>query len=374
LLLSLFCGAGGLDLGFEEAGFEIGLAFDKKLDSVTSYNHNRESKSAHCADIRSLDLAKLDELWGEKFKPEGMIGGPPCQSFSQANRTVSDEDPRHLLPLVYADLLARLNARHPLKFFVLENVPGLESSKHSETLSALEERLRLAGFVVHRKILNAYHFSTPQSRERLFLVGLNEKTIDVKMWKWPSPPAESPHTKTVKHAIGALPPPTFFDRTLSPEQIPFHRNHWCMTPKSPKFKKKGALIPGHANHRSFKTLAWEYPSLTVAYGHREVHVHPDCKRRLSVYEAMLLQGFPPNYELTGNLSSQIDQVSEAVPPKLAKAVAESVLAAIKVAKAPSPQRRRLIKKQPSAAARDEQASVARQKHRNSRKTTAPRSQ
>ena len=72
------------------------------------------------------------------------------------------------------------------------------------------------------------------------------------------------------------------------------------------------------------TLQWDAPSLTVAYGHREVHIHPGCHRRLSVFEAMRLQGFPDDYELVGTLSAQITQVSEAVPPPLAEAVARAV--------------------------------------------------
>jgi hypothetical protein len=70
LLLSLFCGAGGLDLGFENADFEIGLAFDKKADSVRSYNHNRTDKHGHCVDVNDLTLEKLDALWGSQFAPE----------------------------------------------------------------------------------------------------------------------------------------------------------------------------------------------------------------------------------------------------------------------------------------------------------------
>jgi DNA (cytosine-5)-methyltransferase 1 len=102
-----------------------------------------------------------------------------------------------------------------------------------------------------------------------------------------------------------------------------------MTPKSKSFSTPGALVPGTARGRSFRTLHWDQPSPTVAYGNREVHVHPDSRRRLSVYEAMLLQGFPPTYELLGSLSDQVTQVSEAVPPPLGHAIAESVKQALR---------------------------------------------
>ena len=100
-----------------------------------------------------------------------------------------------------------------------------------------------------------------------------------------------------------------------------------MRPKSPKFFD-GSLTQGEWSSRSFKTLAWDKPSITVSYGHREVHVHPEGKRRLSVYEAMKIQGFPDDYVLTGTLSEQIDQISEAVPPPLAHAVANSISSAL----------------------------------------------
>jgi len=325
LLLSLFCGAGGLDLGFESAGFKIGLAFDKKADSVNSYNLNRMRKSGCCEDVRTLDLKRLDELWGAEYAPEGVIGGPPCQSFSQANRNADDaDDPRHKLPLAYAALLASLHKRNPLKFFVLENVPGLSSPNHLSRLEELEDTLREAGFLVFRGVLNARDFSTPQNRERLFLVGLNDGLFSSDAWEWPEPTTSDPSSVTVRAAIGHLPEPFFFARMADPAKFPEHPNHWCMQPKSSKFSKAGALKPGDGSHRSFKTLAWDRPSLTVAYGNREVHVHPECKRRLSVYEAMILQGFPADYRLVGTLSSQIAQVSEAVPPKMARAVAEAI--------------------------------------------------
>ena len=96
-----------------------------------------------------------------------------------------------------------------------------------------------------------------------------------------------------------------------------------MNPKSPKFTN-GALKPGRIMGRSFRVLEWDSPSWTVAYGHREVHVHPNGHRRLSVYEAMLLQGFPSDYHLLGTLSDQIRLVADAVPPPLASALGLAV--------------------------------------------------
>jgi len=92
-----------------------------------------------------------------------------------------------------------------------------------------------------------------------------------------------------------------------------------MNPRSRKFKTGEGF-----NGRSFKKLVWDKPSWTVAYGNREVHVHPTGVRRLSVYEAMILQGFPKTYELRGTLSDQITQISDAVPPPMAAAIAKEI--------------------------------------------------
>ncbi|MHA6825524.1 DNA cytosine methyltransferase [Ralstonia pseudosolanacearum] len=322
MLLSLFCGAGGLDKGFEQAGFEVGLAFDIRPDSIESYNRNRHAPiRGHCRDIRDIKPKALDELFGETFRPSGIIGGPPCQSFSRANKSQSNDDPRHELPFVYADLIRTLNKRSPVPFFVFENVVGLTEEPHNEKFVELKKRLGKIGFSVQEAILNAANYSVPQNRERLIMVGFNRDLYPDLTWL---PPGPTNARLTVREAIGALPEPTYFQRNLTNKDISHHPNHWCMQPKSAKFTRPGALVEGQRSHRSFKTLTWNEPSITVAYGHREVHVHPNCHRRLSVYEAMLLQGFPTEYVLYGNLSSQITQISEAVPPPLAYAVAMSI--------------------------------------------------
>ena len=93
-----------------------------------------------------------------------------------------------------------------------------------------------------------------------------------------------------------------------------------MNPISPRFKAK---TPPHGG-RCFKQLSWHKPSPTIAFGHREIYVHPNGKRRLSIFEAMLLQGFPDTFVLEGNLSEQVEQISNAVPPPLAKSVASAI--------------------------------------------------
>lgn len=330
-IVSLFCGAGGFDLGFEEAGFAVDVAIDLRADSIQSYNQNRSGAVAHVFDVREATVASLDKLAGKKLAPIGVIGGPPCQSFSRATFS-SDDDPRHELPLEFSRLLKSFNRRSPVSFFAFENVPGLLKLKHRRRFQAIIQSFESAGFNVFQSVLNASSFGVAQNRPRLILIGLNKSLFPNANW---TPPLAS-HEKmvTVRDAIGGLAAPQFWARGLNSSEFPAHPNHWCMVPKSQKFRKPGVLVQGTSRGRSFKVLSWGALSPTIAYGNREVHIHPSGKRRLSVYEALLLQGFPPEYELVGSLSSQISQVSEAVPPPFACAIAESVLPLLRAHESP----------------------------------------
>jgi DNA (cytosine-5)-methyltransferase 1 len=325
-LISLFAGAGGLDLGFEKARFSVAAAIDLRTPSIDSYNHNRKHRVGHVGDITALDARKIDALAGRTLQPIGIIGGPPCQSFSRATHS-ADDDHRHELPLEFARILAAYNRRSPISFFAFENVPGLLKRRHFDRYAQIILAFEKAGFCVGCGVLNASWFGVAQNRPRLILVGFNKTIFPGLKWCPPAEPAQLVRTP-VRDVIKDLPKPTYWRRDLDKKLITPHPNHWCMMPKSKNFTTPGALVPGTARGRSFRTLDWNEPSPTVAYGNREVHIHPNGKRRLSVYEAMLLQGFPQEYVLTGSLSDQIVQVSEAVPPPLAHAIAESILDAM----------------------------------------------
>ena len=150
----------------------------------------------------------------------------------------------------------------------------------------------------------------------MFIVGINSQIYPDQHFEFP---VGRYKTKTVRDAIHGLPEPAFYEKNLTEADIPFHPNHWTMRPLSTKFnerrKNKG---------RSFRRLDWDEPSPTVAYGNREIHIHPRGHRRLSIYEAMLLQGFPKNYVLNGTLGEQVTQISNAVPPPVAKSIAKAL--------------------------------------------------
>jgi DNA (cytosine-5)-methyltransferase 1 len=315
-LLSLFCGAGGLDHGFAQAGFDTVLALDNCADAVRTFNFNAGHDVAREADLSTLTPQAFLRLVPEDSHPIGLIGGPPCQGFSRANVCADPSDPRNRLPFRFADLLAAANRKYKLHFFVFENVAGLAAPKHAERFARIRSRLRTAGFKIFFGELNASDFSVPQRRRRLFVVGFNAELYPDVQFEFPT---ENKAHRIVSDAIAGLPSPKFYNRKLTPGTIPFHPNHWTMVPKSAKFTS-GRISDG----RSFKQLRWNEVSPTVAYGNREVHVHPDGGRRLSVLEAMLLQGFSEDYTLTGSLSSQITQVSNAVPPPVAEAIARGI--------------------------------------------------
>ena len=317
-VLSLFCGAGGMDYGFVRAGFKPILAIDKDEASANTYNFNLKTTVADTHDLASLTGPGLIKLLANSYaSPKGIIGGPPCQGFSFGNTKARADDPRNLLAVKYSELIGALNKKFGIDFFVFENVLGLKSSKHATMLSRITAHFKAAGFEVYQQILDANDFGVPQRRRRLFLVGLNEKLTTSKAFTFPV--GRNDRIGTVRDAIEGLPEPVFRSNGMTEADIPYHPNHWTSRPISKRFKSKDFNAG-----RSFRRLAWDEPSWTVAYGNREIHVHPKGTRRLTVLEAMLLQKFPRRFVVKGNFSQQVRQVSNAVPPPVAHAIAIAI--------------------------------------------------
>lgn len=322
-IISLFSGAGGLDWGFHQEGFQIPLAIDISEAAIKTHKRNFEATHSVAADLIKLQPSGVFKLVSEQVpygSRIGVIGGPPCQGFSRANTTSQPDDPRNELPQLYIDIVKKLKRKYTVEFVVFENVLGIRDKKHAAKYNELLSGLDLLGFDVTEKELCSLDFGVPQNRRRIVLSAMRKRQgyCEVK-------PERQDGLKTVREAIAGLPVPVYFDRKLTPSEIPLHVNHWTMRPKSPRF-----LNPedSYADGRSFKRLEWDKPSPTVAFGHREIHIHPSGTRRLSIYEAMLLQGFPEGFILEGNLSEQVEQVSNAVPPPLGKSIAHAVKRAL----------------------------------------------
>ncbi|MFX0114512.1 MAG: DNA cytosine methyltransferase, partial [Candidatus Hodarchaeota archaeon] len=308
-IISFFSGCGGFDFGFTSVGFSVNLALDVDSVAVNTYNHNIGMKICQVADLANLkgnELISLYEATSPKEPPKGVIGGAPCQTFSHSNVHFREDDNRHLLSRKYACLLRILNRKYNLDFFVFENVKGITSYKHRKEYSTIKRLFSTAGFRLFEGELDAQFFGVAQYRNRVFIVGINKEKYPKHTFYFPLP--ETKTALAVKDVIAELPEPYLYQRHTIKSEIPFHPNHWTMFPRSKKFYD-GSLEAGSSKGRSFRVLNWNRPSWTVAYGNREVHVHPNGRRRLSVYEAMRLQGFSHSYEILGTLSDQIRQVS-----------------------------------------------------------------
>ena len=323
-VLSLFSGAGGLDLGFQKAGFQPRLAIDVNPTAVRTYQNNNPGTTAVAMDLSTASPADLADLWETRcpdVAPIGIIGGPPCQGYSPSNVHQTDNDPRRRLLFNYLDIVTNFKERFGIDFFVLENVPGLLYKRHKGLFSEFKEQCDKAGFDVEDKKLDAGTFGIAQRRERLVAVGVNRERFPSTKLRLTS----GNHVAlNVVDVLAGLPEPTYCSKGLDLNAIPYHRNHVAMVPKSKRFTD-GSLTRGNGGGLSFKVLAWDAPSYTVAYGHNEVHVHPECHRRLSIYEAMLLQGFPEHgYYLHGNFTEQVQLISNAVPPPLGEGIANTI--------------------------------------------------
>lgn len=319
----MFCGAGGLDYGFYKNNFEIALSIDNFEAAIKTHNFNFKNKSAIKADILELGTKGVLNLIRERVNNNdriGIIGGPPCQGFSRGNVYSHSDDPRNRLAILYLDIIKKINKEFKIDFIVFENVSGLKDKKHTDTYSEIIRKFKSLKFTIHEKKLNAVNFNVPQDRERIIITALNKEHGHTYTLE------ESKNILTVHDAINNFPEPLYYKKGLQSKDIPFHPNHWTMQPKSKKF-----LEPEKLTHktRSFKKIRWFEPSPTVAYGNREIHVHPNGNRRLSIYEAMRLQGFPKSFQLLGTFSEQVTQVSNAVPPPLSCVIAKAIAKSIK---------------------------------------------
>jgi DNA (cytosine-5)-methyltransferase 1 len=313
-----------MDFGFMSAGFQPILAIDVNEAACRSYNQNLPAVRILRRDLASAPQGYVTERLRElpiRAAPVGVIGGPPCQAFSRGNGHKRVDDPRADLPRSYASILRELNKAFEVDFFVFENVLGLRHGQHDTEFREFKALFTDAGFRIFEGELNALDFGVPQVRRRVFVVGFNRRKYKNLEFVFPARRTGKP--RSVGDLLEELPEPTFFQRGLAPEMIAFHPNHWCMNPRSARFKN-GALHNSKVHGRPFRLLKWDAPSWTVAYGHREMHVHPSGKRRVSIFEAMLLQGFPEKYQLCGTLSDQVRQVSDAVPPPLARGLARAI--------------------------------------------------
>ena len=303
-VVSLFSGAGGLDLGFKEAGFQIVWANDFDKDAVETYKEN-VGKECICGDISQIDSADIPDC-------DVIIGGFPCQGFSLANQKRNVLDERNKLYLQYIRIL---KDKKP-KFFVAENVKGILSLGHGEVIKAIINDFSKVGYNVTYKMLNAADYGVPQTRQRVIIVGVR-KDLNVK-FEFPSPTHSKggkeglPKWITVAEALKGIPDPDGPDADKVPN------NEYS------RYKVNPRNFTGHRRTDPDK------PSPTIlARGNGGGGVcaipHPNGIRRMSVRESASIQTFPLHFRFKGRMGSAYRQVGNAVPVKLAYQIAKGVL-------------------------------------------------
>lgn len=306
--VSLFAGCGGLDLGFENAGFNIVWAndFNKKVEETYRRNHKEtELVIKSIVDINPDEIPECDVI----------IGGPPCQSWSAAGAGKGKEDSRGQL---FYDYVRIIKAKRPTAF-VAENVKGIVSKKHLESFMEIVSLFDDAGYKVVTKVLNAKNYGVPQDRERVFIVGvLKELDID---FDFPAMTHKDGNYITLKEAIG--------DLVDNPGE--YHEGSFSSMFMS-RNRKRG----------------WDEVGFTVQASGRQTQIHPDSPdmilvekdkrvfdpdsdkliRRMSVRECARIQTFPDDFEFLSTLDENYKMIGNAVPVKLAEAVAKQLKAAL----------------------------------------------
>ena len=337
-IIDLFCGCGGLSLGFEKAGFSPVLAIDFWQDAIDTYNHNRPDKVAKCIDIHELSNEKLGEL-SRKHNIVGIIGGPPCQGYSTVG-TRDINDPRNHLYLEYCRIVEVVKPQ----FFVLENVKGLTTLAGGAFRDDIINRFGNLGYSVTYKIVNAADYNVPQNRDRVFFVGIKGVSFSF-------PPQNAKHL-SCSDALSDLPVITAENGAeekydyATPPQNSYQEsmrtgsvgvlNHQ-ITVHSEQTVSIISLIPDGGKikdlpreywdvrkyNKAFERMSSSRPSNTVDTGHRN-YFHYHENRIPTVRENARLQSFPDVFEFLGSKTSQYKQVGNAVPPNLAYAIAMAI--------------------------------------------------
>ncbi|HEM5489886.1 TPA: DNA cytosine methyltransferase [Streptococcus suis] len=334
-IIDLFCGAGGLSLGFEKAGFEIELAIDMWDDAIKTYNHNHKNKVAECRDIHDLSDEYLYSLQG---KITGVIGGPPCQGYSTVG-TRNVNDPRNHLYLEYCRVVEKIAP----KFFVIENVRGLLTLGKGVFKKDIIDRFSKLGYTVSYKLLNASDYGVPQNRYRVFFIGIKENCFEF--------PKEFPYKVSSKEALSDLPSLDVYDLFSDVYRSePLNKYQELMRYASPELtnheptrhteqtKEIISMIPDGGKisdlpeeywsirkyNKAFQRMNSNLPSNTIDTGHRN-YFHYEENRVPSVRESARIQSFPDDFEFLGSKTSQYKQVGNAVPPLLAEVIANQIL-------------------------------------------------
>lgn len=331
--VDLFAGAGGFSIGLQDAGFKVVLAVEWVEDFACTLANHVDPANIVVDDVRSVNFEQAVD------RVDLVVGGPPCQPFSSGGLREGADDDRDMLP-AFIDAVDQLQP----KAFIMENVRGLTVGKRKEYLNQALRKLEAIGYFVNHKVVNAAHFGVPQKRKRLFVVGMRGSKFE-----FPSPthgPGCQYDFLTVRDA-------------LPEEQLGEPNTSKITFAKNPSIRPSpyhGQLFNGGGRPLNLNEPA---PTLLASAGGNKTHfideqdeVPPyhehlrnggnpkkgqlEHARRLTVRESAILQTFPADMKFCGSKSKQYTQIGNAVPPKLAKILANEVYLQYRGAEKKSP--------------------------------------
>lgn len=371
LAIDLFSGCGGLSLGLEQAGYAVVLAVDHDPWALQTHDHNFAGKAI------GLDLSDPEKVEGLLRLLEGLppielvAGGPPCQPFSRAGRSMirslvragvrSAKDERTELWQSFLSIVERLRPAA----MMLENVPDMALGDELAIPREMAQRLDKAGYDVHMRLVDGWRLGVPQHRQRLILVALR----DGQAYTWPADQKKI----TLREAIGDLPrlrggqgrP----EMRVVPSSSPFQRraragmkgsalvwDHIARQVRADDLEAFRLMKPGtrysdlpkHLKryrddifNDKYNRLPWDDVSRSItAHLAKDGYwyIHPSEQRTLTVREAARIQTFPDHFRFAGTRSHAFRQIGNAVPPALAEAIGREIAAAVRAGPAPSEKR------------------------------------
>ena len=347
-VIDLFAGVGGLSLGFEKKGFDVVLANEYDASIAASYIANHKNTKMIVGDITSLDL---EDTFGKLAGTiDVVIGGPPCQGFSQKGQRKTIHDERNFLFKYYVSVVELVTP----KYFVMENVPNLLTAEGGYFRDEIEELFNKLGYSLEYGVLNASDYGVTQYRRRSIIIGKLDgdapklpvpKRNKVTIWDAISDLAYLESGEGSEEQEYKYPADSDYEKMLRKDSSKLF-NH-IATKHSPLALERLALIPPNAGR---EVLPEEHLTKSIYSGtwtrmkKDEISVtittrfdtpssgkftHPFLNRAITVREAARIQSFPDDFHFVGNKGSQMKQVGNAVPPLLAAAIAEVIMNDIK---------------------------------------------